>query len=379
MKRRVAMGAVVAALAGLVTAGGPALAEAGSEETAACATGPTVLETLPPAGTGRYGDDGVHALGRPGVAVGVSAGLPVYWTGTRVHEVPMPEGYDRGFLKDVNKRGTAVGRLSGPSGRALFGYRLGAPSVQLLSEGGAIGRGGGAAVNDAGYIAAVGADGTPRVWRKGAVVRELPLPADAGSGTSVRGIAGINARGDVLGHAVRTEDADEGFVYGENPVVWPGDGGPAKSLPVAVSEWLAHNTPTGIDSEGRVVGTFSATDRFNPVEKPWHWAVPYEDTGSSPGLLRGFGQGGFSAISPTTNVSVGTARSYGEEVPWTPSRAQYWPGRGPLLALPGLAPGRDSEAWAVSDDDRVGGVASPESWGFQPVIWHCAGKQAYRP
>lgn len=382
MKRRVAVGVAVAALAGVVVAGGPAGAETSGAGAGAsrCGTGPTVLETLP-AGSWSPGiEGGVHGLGRPGVAVGSSGGLPVYWTGKRVHRVPLPEGYTHGVLTAVNKRGTAVGWASRDFGRAraLFTYRLGAPAVEVLSEGarGAFD----AAVNDAGYVAAVDTDGVPRVWRKGEVVRSLPLPADAHPDTRVSRIAGINADGDIVASADWEGETDEdGYVHSSFPIVWPGDGGPARAVPVKVAEPFTYNVPDGIDNEGRVVGSYSFSYRGWEEGEPWVWQAPYEDHGVSAGRLKGRAIASFAAISPNTNVSVGSALTIEEGAIVKNPQALLWPGQGPVLALPGLAPEQDAEAWAVSDDDRVGGVASPESGGAKPVIWHCASKQAYLP
>ncbi|MFD5396873.1 hypothetical protein ACFWJW_21975 [Streptomyces sp. NPDC127097] len=44
-----------------------------------------------------------------------------------------------------------------------------------------------------------------------------------------------------------------------------------------------------------------------------------------------------------------------------PEQAQIWPGTGPLLALPRLSPEGASQAYAVSDDQRVGGSAADAS------------------
>ncbi|WP_137991390.1 hypothetical protein [Streptomyces vilmorinianum] len=390
MKRALAVSAAAAALAGLLTAAGPAAAESAAETAAgtaadlapgteACASGPRALPSLPPAG-GSFTTEGVHDLGPRGLAVGASGSLPVYWTGERLHRVPMPEGYDEGVVRAVNRQGLMAGWVSRRSDRAtaLFTYRPGATSVRLLAEGGAPGAYD-VDVNDAGIVAAVDADGTAKQWRGGQVARTLPLPPDAGPGTSVKRITGINTRGDVIGAAEQSYDGPDGFTWSSFPVLWPADGGPARALPVARAEWLVHNLAEGIDDAGRVTGYVSVTDRFDPDHKPWVWAPPYEDHGSSPGVLAGRQEGTFEAISPTTGVSVGAAMTHAEDTPVPPYQAQLWPGHGPLLALPSLTADRDARARAVFDDDRVGGVAVDASWVAHPVIWTCASRQAYVP
>ncbi|MEU6883048.1 hypothetical protein [Streptomyces sp. NPDC046712] len=381
MKRALAVPAAAIALAGLLTAAGPAAADTGGAETAAgCASGPQVLPSLPPAAGGGISTEGVHDLGPRGLAVGASGGLPVYWTGERLRRVPMPEGYDEGTVRAVNRQGLMAGWVSRRSDRAtaLFTYRPGAPSVRLLTEGVAPGAAD-VDVSDTGIVAAVDADGTAKAWRGGEVVRTLPLPPDAGPGTVVTRVTGINARGDVIGAAEQSYDGPDGWTWSSFPVLWPGDGGPARALPVARAEYLVHNMAEGIDDAGRVVGYVSVSDRYDPEREPQTWTPPYQDHGSSPGVLAGQTEGDFGAVSPTTGVSVGTAMTHGEDTTAVPYQAQLWPGHGPVLALPSLAADRDASARAVSDDDRVGGVAVDASWVAHPVIWHCASRQAYVP
>ncbi|MEU9859754.1 hypothetical protein AB0D99_02695 [Streptomyces sp. NPDC047971] len=386
MKRTLAVSAAAAGLAGLLTAAGPAAAQtpgAASDSTsgaARCASGPTVLPSLPPDTRAGFSSEGVHDLGPRGLAVGASGGLPVYWRGERLHKVPLPEGYDEGVVRAVNRHGLMAGWVSRRSdgSTALFSFRPGAESVRLFAQG--VARGSvDVDVDDAGRIAAVDSDGAPKVWRGGTVTRVLALPPDAGPGTVVTRITGVNARGDVIGAAERSDDGPDGFTWSSFPILWPADGGPARALPVERAEYLVHNTAEGIDDAGRVVGSVSVSDRFDPTSEPWSWTPPYQDHGSSPGVLAGQQEGEFDAISPTTGVAVGTATSHEEGAPLLPYQAQLWPGHGPVLALPSLAGDRDASARAVADDDRAGGVAVDASGLARPVIWHCAGRQAYLP
>lgn len=86
----------------------------------------------------------------------------------------------------------------------------------------------------------------------------------------------------------------------------------------------------------------------------------------------------FEAISPTTNLTVGTAKFHPDEMT-LPDQALLRSGSGPVKALPRLAAGGASMADAVSDADRVGGAAVNAKGKLKPVIWTCATKQAYNP
>lgn len=97
-----------------------------------------------------------------------------------------------------------------------------------------------------------------------------------------------------------------------------------------------------------------------------------------PGVLNTHPYGTFEAISPTTKVTVGTAKFHPEEQT-LPDQAQLWPGTGPVLALPRLAANQASAAESVSDDGRVGGAAVNAKGKLKPVIWTCATRQAYLP
>ncbi|MCY0922446.1 hypothetical protein OS965_30525 [Streptomyces sp. H27-G5] len=77
-------------------------------------------------------------------------------------------------------------------------------------------------------------------------------------------------------------------------------------------------------------------------------------------------------------MSVGTAKFHPESMTLQ-DQAQWWPGSGPVLALPRLAKDAPSTADAVTDDDRLGGAAVNAKGKLKPVIWTCASKQAYAP
>ncbi|OEJ34825.1 hypothetical protein [Streptomyces subrutilus] len=376
MRGTTSAAAAAAVLAGLITAAGPAAAAA-----PACTPGVTVLPSLTggPAGS-------VRAFGPDGLAVGASSGLPAYWTADgRVHAVPMPEGFQEGTVTAVNGKGLMAGTVrstaQGNPG-AAFTYQLGAGSVRLITATSA--HSGGAQVNDAGHVVALD-DGVTKEWVNGKVARELPVPADAHPGTVISSVNGINKRGDVLGtaHTDYWDQDNDQIVSKTFPVVWPAGGYPTASLPVRNDGDPTIGThATGIDDKGRVVGYEKLSHRDWQERKPAVWKRPYDALPAGPGLVAGYEHLTLDAVSPTTNTAVGTAVTFVEGYPHR-LRAAYWAGTGAAKALPHPAGGTQdarSEAFAVSDDDRVGG----SYWGWDgvgsgAVIWTCAGRQAYTP
>ncbi|MFD3542689.1 hypothetical protein ACFWUQ_24810 [Streptomyces sp. NPDC058662] len=376
IRRTTRTAAAAAVLAGLVTAAGPAAASG-----SACV--PEVL-ALPPLTADGGGE--VSDFGPNGLAVGSSAGLPAYWTADRaVHAVPVPAGFQSGSVRAVNSWGLMVGTLvsGGPgSAQAAFTYRLGEASVQLIT--GAAVSNAAVDVNDAGHV--VGVDGgIAKVWLNGAVLRELPLPQDAHPGTVISSVGAVNKRGDIVGTA-RTEYWDEPndlMVAKTFPVVWPAGGYPTYSLPV----WTGDDPTVGshatdIDDKGRVVGYEKESYRDVQRRTPAAWKRPYDALPTAVAPVTGYGNATLDSVSPTTNVSVGTAVNFVEGYA-NHIRAAYWPGRGPMLALPlpdGGGPDWRSEATAVSDDDRVGGwYLNWQTGESKAVVWTCAGAQAYAP
>ncbi|MFF3209369.1 hypothetical protein ACFYYB_01790 [Streptomyces sp. NPDC002886] len=383
MTRSMSAAAVAAAvLAGLVTAAGPA--PAAQAAASVCAPEAVRLPSLP---DGPWSDAGsVEGLGAAGLSVGRSRGLPAYWTADReVHAVPMPAGFQSGVVADVNAKGLMTGTLerTADSARAVFTYRAGDATVRLLT--GTATRTGAGEVSDAGHVVGMDA-GTAKEWVNGAFVRELPVPADAHPDTRIVSLDGINKRGDVLGTAqTRYDDLENDRIVDFTfPVVWPAGGGyPPYSLPVwTESDWTVGTQATGIDDKGRVVGFEQENHRDVRRRTPAVWKKPYDALPFSPALVTGYENLILDAISPTTNVTVGTAvtsvEGYARYV-----RAAYWPGTGAPLVLPdpvGASSDTNTEAHAVSDDDRVGGSFRDLTAGTSSaMIWTCAGKQAYAP
>ncbi|MFD3937160.1 hypothetical protein ACFWSF_15700 [Streptomyces sp. NPDC058611] len=375
--RSAASAAVAAAvLAGLVTAAGPAVA-AGQ----ACTPG---IVTLPSLTDGAGG--AVTGFGANGLAVGSSGGRPVYWTADRaIHEVPLPEGFRSGQVRAVNARGLMVGTAQSDAQgnpQATFTYRIGDPSVRLITAPSATSSG--ADVNDAGHVVALDG-GVAKEWIDGAVVRELPVPADAHPSTVITSVDGINKRGDIVGTAYTNyvdweNDTSVSWTF---PVVWPAGNYPARSLPVwNEAERDIGSRASDIDGEGRVVGYEQESYRDVQRRTPALWKQSYTALPADPGPVAGYGHLTLDAVSPTTNVTVGTAVTYVDGYA-ARTQAAYWPGKGPVLALPYPAGGSGDTlgaALTVSDDDRVGG--SYRNWsggGFGAVIWTCASKQAYLP
>lgn len=372
MRRSTSAAAAAVVLAGLVTAAGPAVAAE-----AKCTPKIQVLGHLAP---DTYVPDtqptqGVLGLGSGNLSVGFSGGLPVYWTGTRIHRVPVSNATFGGEVIAVNKSGLMLGRVPGETGY-LFTYRAGDAAVTPLP--GSAYPDGEADINDAGYIVSRTSDGHGVVWKDGQKVRELALPADSGPGTRIKMITAVNTKGDVLGLAEQDYEVPE---TGEHkwwnyPLIWPADGSTAKALAPTGGGGFHDSYVQDMDDSGRVVGY----DWLGPWHEfqPFTWTPPYTGPASSPGVLNTHPHGTFEAISPTTNVSVGTAKPQWE-VSTLPDQAQLWAGSGPVLALPRLSPNGASTADAVSDDGRVGGLAVNANGKARPVIWTCATKQAYLP
>ncbi|MFG2616601.1 hypothetical protein ACGFXC_03190 [Streptomyces sp. NPDC048507] len=375
-RRAASAAAAAVVLAGIVTAAGPASA---APSAAACTPKVQVLGSI---GSSVYNPGGPQAdsvlgLGKGNLSVGVSGGLPVYWTGTTLHKVPLTAPAASGELVAVNKGGLMVGRaFTTGGGGYLFTYRAGAAAITPLP--GADELYGDADVNDAGYVVSRNRAGVGLVWKDGQKVRELAPPADAPPHALVDLVTGINNKGDIVGTAkVDHYDSDHDQQLWESiPVLWPADGGPAKSLAPSGGGTYQESRVTDVDEGGRVVGY----DWYGPgyAYKPWTWAAPYTAPGTSPGTLTPFPYGTFEAVSPTANVSVGTAKFHPDE-PTRADQAQLWKGTGPVLALPRLAADRPSTATAVADDGRAGGAAVNAKGKLKPVIWTCAAQQAYLP
>ncbi|MFF3014748.1 hypothetical protein [Streptomyces sp. NPDC057939] len=366
--------AVVAAavLAGLVTAAGPAQAVG----TVGCTPEIRTLQALP---VGAVLDGGtVSDLGRADLAVGTSKGLPVYWTGTTVHAVPLPDGWTGGQVSSVSDGGLMVGTLQRDMDTTVaFSYRPGDAAVKLLTAPGR--RASSVAVNEGGRIA-TSENGIAKEWVNGKLVRELPLPADAFPGSKLS-VTAINKRGDILGH-LRGEFYDQENdqnVVRLHPVVWPAGGYPPYSLRAWNEEAQIHSTiGTGIDERGRVVGHEWTSWRELRQHRPATWKKPYDALPTEPGRLAGEPELALEGTSPTSGVAVGYASSY-EEL-WTAStQPAYWPGKGPVLTLPGGDGPRRGSAKTVTDDDRVGGTLLDANGLGSPTVWTCASKQAHLP
>ncbi|MFE9142370.1 hypothetical protein [Streptomyces tubercidicus] len=341
----------------------------GARKPGVCRPALQVLASLPGSGGSR-----VKGLGPNALAVGASRGLPVYWTGTRVHRVPLPAKFTGGEVVAVNAKGLMVGSLQGDGRTAAFSFRAGARAVTLLPEGAHA-----ADVNDQGLIVGDTVKGGALIgleWDGARIRRRLAPPA----GYSLTSVTALNNAGQIAGSGEAVKD-DESWSAG---LLWPARSG-AAAVPlqrywpagVPYDFWY----PRDIDRAGRIVGTHDYTrlDTLTPTQ----WLPPYAIE-SEPGLLGERTSGTFEAISPTTNVSVGTASDSNMVGPFPPEtappeQAQIWPGTGPLLALPRLSPEGPSQAYAVSDDQRVGGAAADATSTSRAVIWTCALRQAYRP
>ncbi|MET9609788.1 hypothetical protein ABZZ17_32785 [Streptomyces sp. NPDC006512] len=378
MKRTTAAAGAAVALAGLITAAGPAAAAP-----PLCKPDVLRLQALPDGTSGSPFTDRVNALGRGDLAVGTSKQRPVYWQGTRVYRVPLPAGYTTGEVRSVNAKGLMAGTLKQADGgkRVLFTYQKGAASVRLISAPADSPREGKAFVNDAGRVA--GLDGeVPREWVDGKPVRTLELPPGTDPQTKITEINGINGRGDVLGSALVHYEVEEwpGFVYRSYPVVWPAGGGPAQGLPaVSENDYTRTTHPQGIDERGTVVGYESEGWRDVRRDVGHLWKAPYTAAAAAAPDLAGQTELQTSAISPNGKAVVGMAYSWSDFDYPKPTQAAYWTGSGPVKALPTPTAGTHGEATAVSDDDRVAGSEASWTVPHALLVWTCASRQATVP
>jgi hypothetical protein len=304
-----------------------------------------VLDTLP----NGYGS--VRALGRPGLAGGQSDQVPVYWTGRTVHRIPLPPRYEgsEGQVNAINRHGLMVGTLRPGGGPDVgFRYRPGWPTARILPDSTSAND-----VNDHGRIVGSGPDQwTALVWHGNTVERELMPPPFSW----VSGAVGINNAGTIVANAL-------------GALIWPaGTTGPAQRLlPSDFPEGESHSA-AAIDEHGRVVGSYMQF--FSDSQQEIYWDPPYTSDGVRIPGLPGFPyEGYFEAISPTTGLIVGGARTNfvpPEEYP--PGVAEFWTGEGPIQALPRLTEDSYSYAYAAADNGRVGGEAS-QGDRIKPVIW----------
>ncbi|MFE7479728.1 hypothetical protein [Streptomyces sp. NPDC057552] len=356
------------------------------------AAGPTATATAPPHGrtgpaTGSAGCANpvprtlgrlpgsfavVRALGRPGISAGSSGGVPVYWTGTKVHRVPLPPGNLSGEVTAVNRHGLMVGTLHHPGTGATsaFSFRIGGSGVKLLPGGTAAND-----VNDSGVIAGVttgaGSGRTGVLWKNNAVLRHLTVDGSTGEYGGAFTAVGINDAGTVIGGGSR-------YVGGEwvgVGLVWKaGPPGHARTLlPEAAPGEGYSSVAADISRTGRVVG-----HRLFTWGSPVLWDRPYARPPAEAAVPPELGAEGYlTAISPNGRLTAGYAPNRwagpGEES----GAALVWPTGGPAIKLPRLHPLGTAEAHAVADDGRIGGYATglpdpdePET--AYPVIWRCA-------
>lgn len=346
----------------LVPAAGAARAAAAHGD---CRTPRTVvLPTLPSDLTAAVED-----ISASGLAVGLSGQRPVYWRGTGVHRVPVPAGYDGGQVAAVNRRGLMVGWFTAgadPWNRTPFSYRAGAPAATVLPTGGVPGWADD--VDDSGRIVGTvaGAD-RGAVWRDGRLLATLPVA----EGQAVTEVTSIDSAGAVVANGTVWNNGSED--YQSVVLLWETAGDPPKVLGPAVGPDLQGWGPAALADDGRAVGSLLSGAGDTAV----YWDPPgYGSPGEVAGVP-GFNSGRFTAISPRTGLAAGTAEvrdGIGLE-----DQAEVWPGSGPALALPRLAAGRASHAYAASDNGSVGGDAVDTAGETRPVVWTCALSQAYTP
>ncbi|MFC7221298.1 hypothetical protein ACFQLX_24495 [Streptomyces polyrhachis] len=309
----------------------------------------------------------VHDLGPNGLAVGQSGDVPVYWTGTTVHRVPLPKGFTRGTVRAVNSSGLMVGVVtdSAFSTSRAFSYRLGSPRTVLLHT---TGRNSSAAdVNDAGVIVGTQSPGAGVVWQHTRIVRELPEP-----------LRSVNEAGTTIGSAFNPDGSEQYHL-----VVRPQGttGGPATLLQPGVYP-IGDEELTGgqVDNHGRIVGGRTLPYPW-AQQNAYYWDSPYDAAAGEVPALAGASLGiHFNATSPNSGLTAGKSQGYyRDEVGWAvEQRAIVWPGSGPALALPRLSdtePTEGAEALAASDTGDVAGWSEDADGIRQAVVWTCAMQQ----
>jgi hypothetical protein len=343
----------------------------------ACGT-PAVrlLDRLPSTGPAT---DTVTGIGAGSLTVGSTGNVPVYWTGTTVHRLPLPAGYTTGKVAAVNKLGLMAGTVSGPSGSRAFRYTAGAATSQLLDSGTYA-----AGVNDNGRITGGNTTtGKAYVWAGTHVERTLAVPA----GRSRPTVAGIAKNGTVVGSA---EAADADGNSGAVAAVWPAVASGATTtvtahdLPPVVINNDTDTFATAVDEHGRIVGNL---DYFHQdLGIGVYWDRPYTADHTQIGSLAGHEDKGLlSATSPTTGLIAGTAQFPEGIPPITPvDQPEIWTPGGPFRALPSLAADAPAGAESAGDNGSVGGWAYDadpyDGDGVrQPVVWTCAVQQAFVP
>jgi hypothetical protein len=343
------------------------LPTAGSASAAASAGGcphPRIvaLATAAPDTTGSVKD-----INASGLAVGVSGRRPVYWAGNRVHRIPVPAGFDGGQVAGVNRYGLMVGWFTSgtnPLENRPFSYRVGASSATLLPTGG--GYGTAADVNDSGRIVGT-VQGAERgaVWQHGQLVATLPV-AD---GLTVSDVTSVNSEGEIVATGsiwiAGLED------YQQVVLLWESEDAPPKVLGPSVGPWLQGWESPALDDHGRVVGALLSSTENKAV----HWDPPEYAGPDEVASVPGFNSGRFTSTSPRTHLAVGYAQFLDDVGPV--DQAEVWPGSGPALALPRLAPDGASHAYAASDNGSVGGDAVNAAGDARPAVWTCALNQAY--
>jgi hypothetical protein len=364
------------ALVTLACTAGSVTAATGATAAPAASCRPAVLQLdrLPSSGPG---SDTVADIGAGTLSVGTTGGVPVYWTGTTVHRVPLPAGYTAGEATAVNKNNLLVGTVINSSGSRAFRYTVGAASSQLLDRGTYA-----SGVNDNGRI--TGGNTTSSavyVWAGTHVERTLALPAHH----TYAYASGIAGNGSVVGSATDTDADGNG---GTVALVWPAAASgstatvTARDLPPVVIFSEVSTYAEAIDEHGRVVG--NVTVFHQDLDNPVFWDKPYTaDYTGIAGLSHHEGKDFLAAISPTTGLIAGTAQFPQGIPPVTPvDQPEISDKGGPFRALPSLAVNAPAGADSAGDNGSVGGWAYDDDpydgdGVRRPIIWTCAVQQAF--
>ena len=177
---------------------------------------------------------------------------------------------------------------------------------------------------------------------------------------------GINDRGDTVGNSNNADFSDfrSGF--------WPA--GHADGVILPGLDAAQHAFPTRINDSRLIVGEAANADYSRDGAAVWYGPQNLRFLGT---VQPGDAYATLFGVSQNDRA-VGTSVT-GDQAHF---HVVYWPGHGPLKALPPLAGSwatDDSNAHYVSADGLVGGNINDASGENVPVVWTNADRQAFVP
>jgi probable HAF family extracellular repeat protein len=354
---------VATILALTVTSAGSAVAAARPDDQATTTASCRIVATLTSFGTG---DSSPIAINRSGVVVGQASPapgekrVPVEWISGVATVVPIPAGFIRGSATDINDRGQVVGGVFDAAGN-LHGFYYDGNSVTMLPSlpGGSFVYA--RRINASGQIAGASdtADGTTYAVRWDSATSP-PVRLEPAAGHNSSFSKGINDRGQVAGDSDLVTPSDffsYAAVWTESGEVrvYPGIGGPGTQ-----GEIFEINND-GTAAGDSATGTDFADPDFQIRATVWTGSGRPIDLGALPGDT--FSEAlGLSPDGAAAGISVS---------PDGVNHAFYWPGHGPMLALPTPDGTSNSFAHEVTRSHVIVGEIDPAGGAAEGVLWQC--------